>query len=161
MINPTLTRLDPFQLIDDVFRQVRAPMLNDDRRTAGFVPAVDAHRDGEDLVAAVDLPGIDPENDVSVELSNSGRTLTISGERKLRHEAEGMREVRYGSFSRTMNLPEEVSQDAISAEYDAGVLTVRVKGVYAQEQPQKIRITSGSGSQRVGASSEEKKEINA
>lgn len=150
MIHTSLTRLDPFSLIDDVLRSGRAPLPDSSQRTAGFVPAVDAHRDGDDLIAAVDLPGIDPANDVEVELSTSGRTLTISGERQTQREAEGLREVRYGRFSRTVNLPEEVSQDAISAEYDAGVLTVRVAGIYAQEQPRKIQITSGSSAQQVG-----------
>lgn len=157
MIHTSLTRLDPFSLIDDVFRQARAPLTDQAQRSSGFVPAIDAHRDGDDLVAAIDLPGIDPENDVDVELSNSGRTLTVSGERRSQREAEGLREVRYGSFSRTVNLPEEVSQDAISAAYDAGVLTVRVAGIYAEEQPRKIRITSGTGAKEVAGVGESKK----
>ncbi|GAA4829005.1 Hsp20/alpha crystallin family protein [Garicola koreensis] len=157
MIHTSLTRLDPFSLIDDVFRQARAPLADQSQRASGFVPAIDAHRDGDDLVAAVDLPGIDPENDVAVELSNSGRTLTISGERRTEREAEGLREVRYGSFSRTVNLPEDVSQDAISATYDAGVLTVRVAGIYAEEQPRRIHITAGAGAKQVPAADEGKK----
>nr|WP_246310583.1 Hsp20/alpha crystallin family protein [Nesterenkonia sandarakina] len=110
------------------------------QRQGGFVPAVDAHRDGEDLVLRADLPGVDPEKDVAVELT--GRTLTVSGERRSETEAEGLREVRYGSFSRTVTLPGEVSSDAISASYESGVLTVRVTGVYATEQPRKITISS-------------------
>lgn len=157
MIHTSLTRLDPFSLIDDVFRQARAPLTEQAQRASGFVPAIDAHRDGDDLVAAIDLPGIDPENDVAVELSNSGRTLTVSGERRTQREAQGLREVRYGSFSRTVNLPEDVSQDAISATYDAGVLTVRVAGIYAEEQPRKIRITSGTGAQQVPAGEDSRK----
>ncbi|GAA1118970.1 Hsp20/alpha crystallin family protein [Nesterenkonia jeotgali] len=140
MINNSLTRLDPFALIDDVFRSVRAPSMDAAQRQAGFVPAVDAHRDGEDLVLRADLPGVDPEKDVAVELT--GRTLTVSGERRSETEAEGLREVRYGSFSRTVTLPGEVSSDAISASYESGVLTVRVTGVYATEQPRKITISS-------------------
>lgn len=157
MIHTTLTRLDPFTLIDDMFRQARGPLADQTQRATGFVPAIDAHRDGDDLVAGIDLPGIDAENDVAVELSNSGRTLTVSGERRTQREAEGLREVRYGSFSRTVNLPEEVSQDAVSATYDAGVLTVRVAGIYAEEQPRKIRITSGSGAKQVAGGGESKK----
>lgn len=156
MIHTSLTRLDPFSLIDDVFRQARAPLTDQAQRSSGFVPAIDAHRDGDDLVAAIDLPGIDPENDVDVELSNSGRTLTVSGERRSQREAEGLREVRYGSFSRTVNLPEEVSQDAISATYDAGVLTVRVAGIYAEEQPRKIRVSAAPI-----AGAQENKKLNA
>ncbi len=159
MINSTFTRLDPFALVDDFLRQSRIPQFNDQQRTSGFVPAVDAHRDNEDLVASVDLPGVDPANDISVELSNGGRTLTVSGERKIRHEAEGFREVRYGSFSRTLHLPEAVQERDISADYESGVLTVRIAGVYAEEQPQKIQVTSNSGSQQVDASEADAKEI--
>lgn len=159
MINSTFTRLDPFALVDDFLRQSRIPQFNDEQRASGFVPAVDARREEEDLVASVDLPGVDPENDISVELSNGGRTLTVSGERKIRHQAEGFREVRYGSFSRTLHLPEAVQDSDISADYESGVLTVRVAGVYAEEQPQKIRVTSSSGSQQVSASGSEAKEI--
>lgn len=160
MIHTSLTRLDPFSLIDDVFRQARAPLPDQAQRASGFVPAIDAHRDGDDLVAAIDLPGIDPEHDVDVELSNSGRTLTISGERRTQREAEGLREVRYGSFSRTVNLPEEVNQDAISATYDAGVLTVRVAGIYAEEQPRRIRVTAGDSATPI-AGAQESKKLNA
>ena len=151
MINSPLTRMDPFALVEDAFRQARMPASQDEQRRGGFVPAVDARREEDDLVVAVDLPGMDPDQDVSVELSNSGRTLTISGERKVRHDAQGFREVRYGSFTRTLHLPEAVQDKDISADYEAGVLTVRAAGVYAQEQPQKIRITSSSGSHTVQA----------
>ncbi|MCH8559759.1 Hsp20/alpha crystallin family protein [Nesterenkonia sp. LB17] len=139
-MNNSLTRLDPFALIDDVFRSMRTPSMDAAQRQAGFVPAVDAHREGEDLVLRADLPGIDPDKDVAVELT--GRTLTVSGERRSETEAEGLREVRYGSFSRTITLPGEVSSDAISATYESGVLTVRVTGVYATEEPRKIQVTS-------------------
>lgn len=142
MLNTSLTRLDPFALFDDVARSLRSPLAEPVQRSAGFVPPVDARRDGEDLVLQADLPGINPEEDVAVELS--GRTLTISGERRSEHDAEGMREVRYGSFSRTVTLPADVGEEAISAGYDAGVLTVRVAGVYAEEKPQRIRITTGT-----------------
>lgn len=147
MAHTSITRLDPFSFFDDLFRGVRSPVNDTTLREAGFVPPVDAHRDGEDLVLRADLPGIDPENDVAVELS--GRTLTVSGQRRTHGEAEGLREVRYGSFSRTVTLPGEVTQDAVSADYDNGVLTVRVSGVYAQEQPQRIRVSSGNGSTTV------------
>lgn len=150
-----LTRLDPLSLMDDVFRSMRTPLFDstaftgsrlDSGRDAGFVPAVDAHRDGEDLVLRVDLPGVDPEKDVTVELT--GRSLTISGERRDEREAEGLREVRYGSFSRTLTLPQEVSSGSVSADYDAGVLTVTVAGVYSAETPQRIQVTrSASGAQ--------------
>lgn len=150
MIHTTLTRRDPFSLFDDVFRQVRAPLTSNGAADTGFTPAVDAHRDGDDLVAALDIPGVDPQQDVAVELSEGGRALTISGERKTRSESQGRREVRYGRFSRTVTLPEAVSQEAVSADYDAGVLTVRVTGVYAEEQARKIQITSHNSAAEIG-----------
>ncbi|WP_460690883.1 Hsp20/alpha crystallin family protein [Nesterenkonia suensis] len=151
MATNRLTRLDPMSLMDDLLHSLRSPLFDespvsasrvDGTRGVGFVPAVDAHRDGEDLVLRVDLPGVDPENDVSVELS--GRSLTISGERRDERDTEGLREVRYGTFSRTVTLPQEVSSEAITAGYDAGVLTVTVAGVYAKETPQRIQVTAGS-----------------
>lgn len=144
MATSTLTRIDPLSLFDDVFRAMRTPLFESGNgRGPGFVPAVDVHRDDEDLVMRVDLPGVDPAKDVSVELS--GRTLTVSGERRNERETEGgMREVRYGSFSRSLTLPADVGSEAVSADYDAGVLTVRVSGVYASEKPQRIQVAVGS-----------------
>lgn len=149
MMTTNLTRLDPFSIFDDMMRSMRSPLSQDVQRNAGFVPAVDAHREDEDLVLAVDLPGVDPEQDLSVELS--GRTLTISGERRSRNDAEGLREIRYGRFSRTVTLPAEVAEESISADYTDGVLSVRVSGVYAEEKPRKISITAGTRSEHPGS----------
>ncbi|WP_168198668.1 Hsp20/alpha crystallin family protein [Nesterenkonia sp. NBAIMH1] len=124
------------------------PLSQEVQRTSGFVPALDARREEDDLVLAADLPGMDAESDVTVELS--GRNLTISGERRSAHEADGLREIRYGTFSRTVSLPSDVDQDSISAGYENGVLTVRVPGVYAEDRPRRIRIsTGGSGADGV------------
>ena len=46
----------------------------------GFAPAADVYREGDDLVARFDLPGVDPERDVTVELE--GRRLVVRGERR-------------------------------------------------------------------------------
>ncbi len=53
-----------------------------------------------------------------------------------------MREVRYGSFRRSFKLPAHVTGDAISASYDAGVLTVRVAGAHKGAEAQRIAIES-------------------
>lgn len=114
--------------------------------TSGFNPAAEVVKDGEDAVVRVELPGVDVEKDVNVEVDR-GR-LVIHGERRDQHaqdEGEGagrtLREVRYGSFRRSFALPAHVTGDAITASYDAGVLTVRVTGAYAGNQPQRIAIT--------------------
>lgn len=109
----------------------------------GFSPAAEVVKDGDDAVVRLELPGVDVDKDVTVELDH-GR-LVIHGERRDEHAEEKggrtLREVRYGSFRRSFQLPGHVTSEALSASYDAGVLTVRVAGVYAATQPQRIAIT--------------------
>ncbi|MGB6514968.1 MAG: Hsp20/alpha crystallin family protein [Mycobacterium sp.] len=109
----------------------------------GFSPAAEIVKDGEDAVVRLELPGVDVEKDVNVEVDH-GR-LVIHGERRDEHaeEKDGrtLREVRYGSFRRSFQLPAHVTGEAVSASYDAGVLTVRVAGAYAGTQAQRIAIT--------------------
>lgn len=72
--------------------------------------------------------------------------MVISGERRDEHaenkEGRTLREVRYGSFQRSFSIPVHVTADAIAASYDAGVLTVRVKGAYAGSTAQRIAIST-------------------
>ena len=108
-----------------------------------FKPAADIVKDGDDAVVRLELPGVDVEKDVNVEV-NKGR-LVIHGEHRDENSEEKdgrtLREIRYGSFRRSFQLPAHVTGEAITASYDAGVLTVRVTGVYAGTQAQKIAIT--------------------
>ncbi|HEU0191310.1 MAG TPA: Hsp20/alpha crystallin family protein [Mycobacterium sp.] len=109
----------------------------------GFSPAAEITKDGDDAVVRLELPGVDVDKDVTIELQ--GGHLTIRGERRDEHASDEngrtLREVRYGSFSRTFAVPAHVAGDAVSASYDAGVLTVRVAGVYAGTEPQRIAIS--------------------
>ncbi|ORV97500.1 Hsp20/alpha crystallin family protein [Mycobacterium kyorinense] len=109
----------------------------------GFRPAAEIVKDGDDAVVRLELPGVDVEKDVTVEL-DQGR-LVIHGERRDEHAADQggrtLREVRYGAFRRSFQLPAHVTSDALSASYDAGVLTVRVAGAYAGTQAKRIAIT--------------------
>jgi HSP20 family protein len=109
----------------------------------GFRPAAEITKDGDDAVVRLELPGVDVDKDVNVEIERGH--LVIRGERRdeRSEDAEGrtLREVRYGSFRRAFQLPAHVSGDAVSASYDAGVLTVRVAGAYAGTGAQRIAIT--------------------
>jgi len=111
--------------------------------STGFRPAAEIVKDGDDAVVRLELPGVDVEKDVNVEV-DKGR-LVIHGEhRDERAEEENgrtLREIRYGSFRRSFQLPAHVTGEAIKASYDAGVLTVRVSGAYAGTQAQRIEIT--------------------
>jgi HSP20 family protein len=111
---------DPFRLMDDLFGRPRG----NGRRVTGFVPNMDVHETDDEYVVLVDLPGVKPE-DVNVEL-HEGR-LSIAGSRV---PAEGGRVQRierpYGSFVRSLTVPKNVDADAITAEHDLGVLTLRI-----------------------------------
>ncbi len=115
--------------------------------TSDFHPAADIVKDGDDAVVRLELPGVDVEKDVNVEVDskNGVSRLVIHGERRDEHSEENqgrtLREIRYGSFRRSFQLPAHVTSEAVTASYDAGVLTVRVTGVYAGTQAQKIEIT--------------------
>ncbi|WAC91235.1 Hsp20/alpha crystallin family protein [Mycobacterium sp. Aquia_213] len=114
--------------------------------TSGFHPAAEIVKDGDDAVVRLELPGVDVEKDVNVEV-DKGR-LVVHGEHRDQYaqdagEDDGrtLREIRYGSFRRSFQLPAHVTGEAIKASYDAGVLTVRVTGAYAGTQAQRIDIT--------------------
>ncbi|ANR91280.1 Hsp20/alpha crystallin family protein [Mycobacterium avium] len=111
--------------------------------TSAFKPAAEIVKDGDDAIVRVELPGVDVDQDVQVELDR-GR-LVIRGEHRDEHaeEKDGrtLREIRYGSFHRSFQLPGHVTDDDITASYDAGMLTVRVTGAYAGNQAKRIAIT--------------------
>ncbi|WP_422936522.1 Hsp20/alpha crystallin family protein [Sinomonas sp. P47F7] len=89
---------------------------------------VEEFRDGDDLVVRAEVPGVDPETDVDVTVRDG--ELNIRAERQENSEnagKEGYRsEFRYGSFSRSVQLPRGARQDGIRASYKDGVLEVRV-----------------------------------
>lgn len=111
----------------------------------GFTPAAEIVKDGEDAVVRLELPGVDVAKDVTVEVDRGH--LVIHGERRDERTEEQqnrtLREVRYGSFRRSFKLPAHVTSEAVSASYDAGVLTVRVAGAHkGGAEAQRIAIES-------------------
>jgi HSP20 family protein len=135
-----LRRSAPFTELDSWLRDV---FSGDDWVNADFSPAAEVDRDGDDAVVKVELPGVDVEKDVNVEVENG--QLVIHGERRDEHtekkNGRTLRELRYGSFRRSFTLPSHVDGDAISASYDKGVLTVRVPAAYKGDSlPEAKRI---------------------
>lgn len=118
----------------------------------GFVPAAELTRDGDDALITLELPGLDVGKDVTVEVQDD--RLVVHGERKDERGSTGehgvqWREVRYGSFRRSFRLPAGVTADAIEASYDAGVLSVRVRGAYAGSPAQRIPVTTSAAATEV------------
>ena len=95
-------------------------------------------REGDDGVVRLELPGVDVAKDVTVEVE--GGRLTVRGERRDEQTGEGFRQSRHGSFRRTFTLPQHVADDAVSASYDASVLTVRVAGAHASVETGARRV---------------------
>ena len=91
----------------------------------GFSPRIDVIEGEKEIRVTAELPGIDEKN---VEVLLSRDSLTIKGEKKDERESSGENyyrsECSYGSFSRTIPLPEEINTDKAEAHYRKGVLTV-------------------------------------
>ena len=108
-----------------------------------WVPAMDLVETDDEYVLRADLPGLS-EDDVKIELDDN--LLTVSGERKSEREErkEGYYRVERssGTFSRSLTLPEGVDPDAVRANFDKGVLEVRIPKP-AQRKPRKVAISVG------------------
>jgi len=105
-----------------------------------WVPPMDLVEADDHFVLRADLPGLS-EGDVSIEIHDN--TLKISGERSSEHEEseQGWYRIErsFGSFSRSLTLPEGVDADAVNAEFDRGVLEVRIPKP-EERKPRRIEI---------------------
>ena len=104
------------------------PMMFQRWREAGELIRVEEFREDGTLVIRADLPGIDPDKDV--ELTVSDGMLHIEAERREEEKREEKgyvrQELRYGSLSRSLPLPEGATAADITATYKAGVLEIRI-----------------------------------
>ena len=84
-----------------------------------------------------------------MEITLHERVLTISGERRAEEQREGsgyyVRERRHGSFRRSLVLPHDVEEGQVSAQFEDGVLEVRVPGGATELVPKRIEIQGPSG----------------
>ena len=111
-----------------------------------WVPPMDLVEAEDHFVLKADLPGL-TEADVSIEVQDG--TLTISGERTAEHEQreKGWYRIErpFGSFNRSLTLPDGVEPDRIEASFKDGVLEVRIPKP-EERKPQRISISGGNGS---------------
>ena len=140
----TLVRWQPWNelasLHTEMSRLMNGLLEGNGRATQSWVPAVDVWETENELVYAFDLPGI-PEDNISVELED--RALTVTGEREKTDEHSDERfyrfERRFGTFTRTIGVPQGTTEDSIKAEYRNGVLEVRVAKP-EQQKPRRIPV---------------------
>lgn len=126
--------VEPFDVFDRVFEDwtrlmpFRRPWMFGRDLMGDDVIRVDEFREGKDLVIRADLPGIDPEKDV--ELTVADGLLQIRAERREEEQKEQKgyrrRELRYGSFSRSLPLPSGVKESDVTASYQNGILEIRI-----------------------------------
>ncbi|WP_415856827.1 Hsp20/alpha crystallin family protein [Sinomonas sp. G460-2] len=111
-------RRSPFELLDRLFQG----------EASGAEIRVEQVIDGEALVVRAELPGIDPDRDVDVSISEGSLRIKARREEKIEYKERGSyrSEFRYGSFSRSLPMPEGTTQDDVTATYKDGVLEVRV-----------------------------------
>ena len=125
----------PFRLMDELMRSA-----GNGNRVSGFTPLVDVHETKDEYLVKVDLPGVKAD-DVSVEVNDN--VLSISGSRVAQETGQAqLIERPYGSFVRTLTLPQGVESDSIEAGYEEGVLELRIPKP-AEQKPKKITIGGG------------------
>lgn len=125
-----------------------------DRMRGAWSPAVDVKETDRDLSLEFELPGISQDD---VEISFENGVLTVRGEKReeRKEEEEGRYHIierTYGAFTRSFQLPQGVEDEQIEAEFDNGVLRVRIPKA-AIQQPRRIQIGAGKRGE-VGAQSE-------
>ena len=109
------------------------------RQTVRFVPPVDIFETGEEYVVMAEMPGCDPKG-IDVRFQNG--ELSVYGRvapRRLPETGWVAREFGIGDFYRTFNVTESIETDKISAEYENGILTLRLPKV-EQAKPRKIEV---------------------
>jgi HSP20 family protein len=141
-----LMRTDPFRELDRLTQQVFGG-ANVWSRPAAM--PMEAYRAGDEFVVQFDLPGVDPS---AIELNVERNVLTVKAERRrvIDEQAETVAAERpYGEFSRQLFLGEALDTENITADYEAGVLTLRIP-VAAEAKPRKIEIKAGGAKQLTG-----------
>jgi len=144
-----LTRWDPFREMQTL--QNRLNRLFDEQYSGGqetmvtgaFVPPVDIYEDQHGIQLKLEVPGIE-EKDLDIKVENN--VLTVSGERKFEKEQKEENfhriERRYGNFTRSFTLPNTVDTEKIGADYNNGVLNIRL--VKREEaKPKQIKVNIG------------------
>lgn len=130
-----LIRRSPFEITEPIRQFLEGEQLNWLR--------VEEYQDGDTMVVRAELPGVDPDKDV--EITVAGDMLTINAKREERTEHEGWQryrsEFRYGSFTRSFQLPEGTREKDIRASYRDGVLEIRIPAPRQSRPPaRKIEI---------------------
>jgi len=135
-----LMRTDPFRELDRLTQQLFGSTTGTWSKPASM--PMDAYRAGDEFVVAFDLPGVDPS---AIELDVERNVLTVKAERRPVATGDDVQmqvaERPLGAFSRQLFLGDTLDTERIRADYDAGVLTLRIP-VAEQAKPRRIEVES-------------------
>lgn len=117
-----------------------------------FIPPVDIYEDGQKLSIRMEIPGVKIE-DIDVRVENN--TLTVRGERRFTTEDKEENfhriERRYGSFTRTFNLPQTFETENVAASCEDGILTIELPKK-AEAKPKQIKVAVNAKAKQMDAS---------
>ena len=125
----TLARWNPFRELDDVFNPYQTGFLTKsiDSSSTEWSPLADITETEEAFHVKAELPGV-KKDDVDVSLSNG--VLTLKGERRTEEETKDEKQHRierfHGTFVRRFDLPDNIDQDGITADYVDGILSLTI-----------------------------------
>jgi HSP20 family protein len=147
-----ITRWDPFgemlqmqRDMDRIFSRMGSGEGRAGTATTAWMPRINVKRSGDDLAVHVELAGIKPD-DVDIEVTDG--VLTLRGERKAETEREDegwmVRESSYGSFERSIALPQGVDPASIRADFHDGMLEIHVPNALEAVKPATTKIAIGA-----------------
>jgi HSP20 family protein len=145
-----LMRTDPFRELDRLTQQVLGNNAGTWSRPTAM--PMDAYREGDRFVVAFDLPGVSPE---AIELDVERNVLTVKAERRPITTDDQVEmqvaERPLGVYSRQLFLGDTLDTEHIEADYEAGVLTLRIP-IAERAKPRKIAIANAdNGHQQINA----------
>ncbi|WP_411075592.1 Hsp20/alpha crystallin family protein [Streptomyces sp. cmx-4-7] len=142
-----LMRTDPFRELDRLTQQMLGTTGTWSRPSA--VP-MDAYREGDAYVIVMDLPGVSTD---AIDIDVERNMLTVKAERRPVPRADDVQmelsERPLGVFSRQLVLADTLDTEKITADYEAGVLTLRIP-IAERAKPRKIAIGCGDGRKQIG-----------
>ncbi|MFE2526664.1 Hsp20/alpha crystallin family protein [Streptomyces sp. NPDC059382] len=141
-----LMRTDPFREMDRIVQQLSGTSGTWSKPS---VMPMDAYRQGEEYVIAFDLPGVNPE---AIDIDVERNMLRVKAERRPVAKADTVQmelsERPLGVFSRQIVLADTLDTERIQADYDAGVLTLRIP-IAERAKPRKISIGGTDGRKQI------------
>jgi len=142
-VGAVLMRTDPFRELDRLSQQLFGQQTLGTWSRPSPMP-IDAYRAGDEFVVQFDLPGVSAD---AIELQVERNVLTVKAERRPSVSGDNVEmqlsERPLGVFSRQLFLGDTLDTDHIAADYDTGVLTLRIP-VAEKAKPRKIEIAAGA-----------------